>query len=104
MPRDDVPEAVGEDAEEAGREVEVCLCREAVVAWGFALPDTADGPPDFVHGEGALFQLPPLGVVEDLGEAVNFGQGVRVQCVLGGRVLLEEAVLGGLEHGGWVVC
>ena len=29
--------------------------------------------------------------------------GVRVQCVLGGRVLLEEAVLGGLEHSGSVV-
>ena len=29
--------------------------------------------------------------------------GVRVQCVLHGCVLMEEAVLGGLEHGGWVV-
>ena len=103
MPRDDVPEAVGEDAEEVGGEVVVCLRREAVVAWGFVLPETVDGPPDFVDGEGALFQLPPLGVVEDLREAVEFGLGVRVQCVLGGRVLLEEAVLGGLEHGGWVV-
>ena len=62
-----------------------------------------DGLPDFVDGEGALFQLPPLGVVEDLREAVDFGLGVRVHCVLGGRVLLEEAVLGGLEHGGWIV-
>ena len=86
-----------------GREVVVCLCREAVLAWGFVLPETVDGPPDFVDGEGALFQLPPLGVVEDLREAVDFGLGVRVQCVLGGGVLLEEAVLGGLEHGGWVV-
>ena len=56
-----------------------------------------------MDGEGALFQLPPLGVVEDLREAVDFGLGVRDQCVLGGRVLTEEAVLGGLEHGGWVV-
>ena len=103
LPRDDVPEAVGEDAEEVGGEVVVCLCREAVVAWGFVLPETVDGPPDLVDGEGALFQSPPLGVVEDLREAVHFGMGVRVQCVLGGRVLLEEAVSGGLEHSGWVV-
>ena len=81
----------------------VCLCREAVVAWGFVLPETVDGPPDFVDGERALFQLPPLGMVEDLREAVDFGLGVGVQCVLGGPVLLEEAVLGGLEHGGWLV-
>ena len=40
LPRDDVPEAVGEDAEEVGREVVVCLRREAVVAWGFVLPET----------------------------------------------------------------
>ena len=81
----------------------VCLCRKAVVAWGFVLPETVEGLPDFVDGEGAFFQLPPLGVVEDLREAVNFGLGVRVQCVSGGRVLSEEAVLGGLEHCGWVV-
>ena len=86
-----------------GGEVVVCLCREAVVAWGFVLPPTVVGPPDFVDGKGALFQLPPVGVVEDLREAVKIGLGVRVQCVLGGRVLMEEAVLGGLEHGGWVV-
>ena len=42
-------------------------------------------------------------MVEDLREAFNFVLGVRVQCVLGGCVLMEEAVLGGLEHGGWVV-
>ena len=81
----------------------VCLRREAVVASGFVLPETVDGLLDFMDGEGALFQLPPLGVVEDLGEAVDFGLGVRVQCVLGGRVLPEEAFLGGLEHCGWVV-
>ena len=86
-----------------GGEVLVCLRREAVVAWGFVLPETVDGLPDFVDGEGALFQLPPLGVVEDPREAVNFGLGVCVQCVLGGRVLPEEAVLGGLEHCGLVV-
>ena len=80
----------------------VCLRREAVPAWGFVLPETVDGRPDFVDGEGALFQLPPLGVVEDPREPVDFGLGVRVQCILGGRVLFEEAVLGGLEHGGWV--
>ena len=67
------------------------------------LPETVDGPPDFVDGEGAPLQLPPLGVVEDLREAVDFGLRVRVQCVLHGRVLLEVAVLAGLEHGGWVV-
>ena len=86
-----------------GGEVVVCLRREAVVAWGFVLLETVHGPPDFLDGEGALFQLPPLGVVEDLRKAVDFGLGVRVQCVLGGRVLFEEAVSGGLEHGGWVV-
>ena len=81
----------------------VCLCREAVVAWGFLLPETVDGLPDFVDGEEAFFQLPPLDVVEDPREAVDFGLGVWVQCVLGGGVLPEEAVLGGLEHCGWVV-
>ena len=81
----------------------VCLRREADVAWGFVSPETVDGLPDFVDGEGALFQLPPLGVVEDPREAVDFGLGVWVQCVLGGRVLPKEAVLGGLEHCGWVV-
>ena len=80
----------------------VCLRREAVVAWGFVLPETVDGLPDFMDGEGALFQLPPLGVVEHPREAADFGLGVWVQCVLGGRVLPEEAVLGGLEHCGWV--
>ena len=34
---------------------------------------------------------------------MDFVLPVRVQCVLGGCVLMEEAVLGGLEHGGWVV-
>ena len=52
---------------------------------------------------GLLFQLPPLGVVEDVRGAVDFGFGVRVECVLGAPVLLEEAVLVGLEQGGWVV-
>ena len=81
----------------------VCLRREAVVAWGFVLRETVDGLPDFVDGEGALLQLPPLGVVEDLREAVDFVLGVRVHCVLARCVLMEEAVLVGLEHGGWVV-
>ena len=103
LPRDDVPEAVGEDAEEVGGEVVVRLRREAVVASDFVLPETVDGLPDFVDGEGALFQLPLLGAVEDLRGAVDFGLGVRVQCVLGGGVLSEEAVLGGLEHCGRVV-
>ena len=94
---------MGEDAEEVGGEVVVCLRREAVVAWGFVLPETVDGLPDFVDGEGAFFQLPSLGVVEDPRGAVDFGLGVWVQCVLGGRVLPEEAVLGGLEHCGWVL-
>ena len=94
---------MGEDAEEVGGEVVVCLRREAVVVWGFVLPETVDGLPDFVDGEGAFFQLPPLGVVEDPRAAVVFGQGVLVQCVLGGGVLPEEAVLGGLEHCCWGV-
>ena len=46
--------------------------------------------------------LPPLGLVEDLREAVDFVLGVRVHCVFGGGVLEEEAVLGSLEHGGRV--
>ena len=86
-----------------GGEVVVCLCKEAVVTWGFVLAETVDCPPDFPDGEGTLFQLPPLGVVEDVREPVNFGLGARVQCVLGGRVLLEEAVMGDLEHGAWVL-
>ena len=61
-----------------GGEVVVCLRREAVVALGFVLPETVDGLPDFVDGEGAFFQLPPLGVVEDPREAVDFGLGVWV--------------------------
>ena len=45
LPCDDVPEAAGKDAEEVGGEVVVCLRREAVVAWGFVLPETVDGLP-----------------------------------------------------------
>ena len=101
--RDDVSEAVGEDAEEVGGQVVVCLRREAVVAWGFELPETVNGPLELLDGEGALFQLPALGVVEDLRGAVDFGLGVPVQCVSGGRMLFEEAIFCGLEHSGWVV-
>ena len=54
LPRDDVPEAVGEDAEEVGGEVVVCLHREAVVAWGFVLPGTVHGLPEFLDGDGVL--------------------------------------------------
>ena len=36
-------------------EVVVNFCKEAVVAWGFVLLETVDGPPDFVDCEGALF-------------------------------------------------
>ena len=42
-------------------------------------------------------------MIEDLREAVDFVLGVRVQSVFGWGVLMEEAVLGGLEHGGRVV-
>ena len=42
-------------------------------------------------------------MVEDLKEAVDFVFGVHVQCVFGGCVFMEEAVLGGLEQSGWVV-
>ena len=45
--RDDVPEVVGE-------EVVVRLRREAVVARGFVLPESIDGLPDFVDGEGSF--------------------------------------------------
>ena len=54
LPRDDVSEEVGEDAEEVGGEVVICLRREAIVAWGFVVPETVDGLPDFVDCEGAL--------------------------------------------------
>ena len=54
MPPDDVPEAVGEDAVEVGGEVVLCLPREAVVARGFVSPETVNGLPDFVDGEGAF--------------------------------------------------
>ena len=37
LPRDDVPEAVGENAEEVGGKVVVCLRREAIVACCFVL-------------------------------------------------------------------
>ena len=46
--------------------------------------------------------LPPPGVVEDLREAVDFVLGVLVG-VLAGCVLIEEAVLGRLEHSGRLV-
>ena len=42
-------------------------------------------------------------MVEDLTEAFDSVLGVSVQCVLGGGVLVEEAVFGGLEHCGRVV-
>ena len=55
LPRDDVPEATGEDAEAFGGKVVVCIRREAVVARGFMSPESVDGLPDFVDGEGAFF-------------------------------------------------
>ena len=85
-----------------GGEVVVPLCWEAAVPRGFVLPEVFDGSPDFVGGEGAFLYLPLLGVVEDFGEAVDFVSGVWVQCLLGGGVLVEEAVLGRLEHCGGV--
>ena len=96
LPCDGVPEAVGEDAEQVGGELVVCLRWEAVVAGGFVFPETVDGPPDFVDGEGALFQLSSLGVVEDLREAVDFGLGVRVQYVFGGACVDRGSCLGWL--------
>ena len=55
LPCDDVPEALGGDAEEVGGEVVVCLRWEAVVARGFVSPETVDGLPDFVNVEGGFF-------------------------------------------------
>ena len=46
LPRDDVPEAPGEDAEEVGGGVVICLRRGGVVAWSFVLPETVDGISD----------------------------------------------------------
>ena len=48
--------------------------------------------------------MPYLGVLEDLGVALDFVLGVRVYCVLRGGVLVDQAVLAGLEHCGRVVC
>ena len=42
-----------------GGEVVVFLRREAVVALGFVLPETVDGLPDFVDGEGGFFSYLP---------------------------------------------
>ena len=67
------------------------------------LVEVLDGSADFMDGEGVLLYLPPLSVVEDFGEAFDFVLGVWVYCALGGGVLVEEAVLVGLEHCGWVV-
>ena len=53
--------------------------------------------------KGRFSSCPLLGVVEDLREAVDVVLGVRVHCVLGGGMLMEEAVLRGLEHSGRVV-
>ena len=61
-----------------GGEVVVCLRMEAVVARGFVLPEVLDGAPDFMDGEGVFFKLPPLGVVEDFGEAFDFVLGAWV--------------------------
>ena len=52
------------------------LLTEAIVAGRSVLPATVDGLPDLV--EGTLLQLPPLGVVEDLGEVFYFVLGVCV--------------------------
>ena len=54
LPHDDVPEAVGKDAEEVNAEVVVRFRREAVVARGFVLPETVDGLSDLLDGEGAV--------------------------------------------------
>ena len=42
-------------------------------------------------------------MAENLREAIDFGLGVRVQCVFAGCVLMEEAVMAGLEHSGCLV-
>ena len=81
----------------------VRLRKDAVIARGLVFPETMAGLLDLVDGEGALLYLPPLGVLEDLGEAFQFVLGICVECVLGGVVLVEEAVLGGLEHRGRVL-
>ena len=52
LPPENVPQAMGKDMEEVGWEVVVHLRREAVVVQAFALPETVDGIPDFVDGEG----------------------------------------------------
>ena len=54
------------------------LRREAILARGFVFPGSVDRLSNLVDGEGAFLYLPPLGVVEDLGEALNFVLGVCV--------------------------
>ena len=52
---------MGEDEEEVGGEVVVCLHREAVVAWGLVLPETVGLLLDFVDGEWGVFPVASSG-------------------------------------------
>ena len=54
LTRYNVPQTLGEDAEEMCGEVIVRLRREAVAARGFVFPESVDGLPDFMDVEGTL--------------------------------------------------
>ena len=54
LPDDDIPQALGEEAEEVGREVIVRVRSEAVVARGWMFSETTDCLTDFMDGQGAL--------------------------------------------------
>ena len=78
LSRDNVPQALSEEGVEVHGEVVLRLRSKAVVPRGFVFPEAVNGLPDFVDGEGAFLQLPPLGVAEDLGGAFDFVLGVCV--------------------------
>ena len=60
---------------------------------GFSVAGHSRWPSGLPGWGGGAFLVPYLGVVPNLREAVDFSLVVRVQCVFGGCVLMEKAVL-----------
>ena len=88
--------------ERSGAGGRTCRSRPGGRAWGGIAGGGWCGCGWGWRGRGTLRSPCPLLLLRRL-PAVDFGRGVWVQCVFGGRVLPEEAVLGCLEHCGWVV-